>query len=275
VILARQFIQAFLGGLGSLVRQRLFLGLLVIALLVACAPLVFPARAFTRMAGDELFGFPAYGFVLQFVLPLVGTYFGLASLHSELADGSAVHVLTLPVPRAVLLAGRFFAVALGVMIALGCVLTVYWSTLALVPRPWRLGLAPRRETLTAFLAGVALATPAYVAFGALAAAWFRRPFLAAILFVVGWEAGISNMPPGAGIRSLTVADPLRRFLYEEIGKGADNRLGEFLTQSLDPEILQRMPDPIRGMATFAVIVLLLALIVFTRGEYRLRTLGDE
>lgn len=273
--LLRQFVEAMLqAGLGTL-RNRLFVGLVLLGLLVSLAGLAFSARLAASERGDDLFGVPAYLLLFQFALPVLATYFGMVALHADLADGSAVFALVTPLPRAALLLGRWFAVAVVVGTAATLVLGAWWLVLALPDRPWRRQFAPTPAALAAFVQGVLLAVPAYTAVGAFVGVTFKRPLVALVLFVVGWEVAISNVPPEAGVRGLTVADPLRRFLLDALAPDPSSRLAEVLVGSAEGHDASRLAPPVTSVIRLLVVVLVAATVLFTRREYRPRSHGDE
>ncbi|MCC6783884.1 MAG: hypothetical protein IT457_13660 [Planctomycetes bacterium] len=273
--LLRQTLEAARQAALATLRNRLFLGLLLLGFVASLLGFAFPARLAAHRSGDELFGIPAYLILCQFALPVLATYFGMVAIHQDLVDGSAVHALVAPVPRPCLWLGRAAAVTLVVALAIAALLACYWVVLALPDRPWRRGLAPQPATLGAFVVGVALATPAYVAVGAFVGVTFKRPLVALVLFVVGWEVAISNVPPEAGVRGLTVADPLRRFLIETIVPEPGGMFENVLVGSLEGHDASQMAAPLPSILRFLTVVAVAGLLVFARREYRPRSHGDE
>lgn len=71
----------------------------LLMLLLACAPVAL--GLLVRLGGTRpnAVGPSLEGLVVSSVLPLVALVFGTAALGSELDDGTAVHVLTKPIPR--------------------------------------------------------------------------------------------------------------------------------------------------------------------------------
>lgn len=258
-----------------LLRNRLLLGLVALGLAIAAVVGVLPDRLFRSQVGEDLFGMPSYALLFQFALPLAGTYFGLGAIHSDLVDGSAAHVFAAPVPRVCLLLGRFLAVTLVVAVGALLVLSAYWLALVLPGHAWRSGFAPREATLLVYARGVALAVPAYAAVGVLLGAAFKRPLVAAIVFVVGWEVAVSNLPPEAGVRGLTIADPVRRFLLGLVPDQEGLRLHRMLEGSSHNRDISRLGEPVSSVLVFGAIALGLALWIYTRREYRLRSHADE
>jgi len=83
--------------------------------------------------------------------------------------------------------------------------------------------------------------------------------------VVGFEFFVSNLPPGATVRSFTVADPVRRFLLDWLEP--TQKLARQLWPSqrnFDPE---QLGTPLVSLAQFVVFNLLLAVWIYGRTEY--------
>lgn len=253
-----------------IVRHRLVLLLAILAVVVAAVSVFVPQRVVREFTGDDLFGFPTYLLVFQFGLPTVFSYLGLWAVHDEIVDRSAIYVFAQPVSRVSLMVGKWLAVAAFGAVATAAACTLYWLALALPDRAWRRGLGPEPETLRAFVDAGALAAPGYAAVGAFCGAAFKRPLIAAILFVVGWEVAVSNVPPQAGVRGWTVADPVRRYLLDAIDPPANSGLSELLQLSLAGGDAGRLGDPVASVTWFTLVFLAAAAIVYTRREYDAR-----
>ncbi len=279
MIVIRQTLEAARQAAVLLAHNRLFLGLLAAGLVVSLLGLFVPARVVQEQRGDDLFGVPAYLLLFQFALPVMATYFGMSSMHADLADGSAVHAFASPVPRPCLLLGRWLAVSTIAIVASAVVLGAWWAILAWPSRGpgvgWRLGHAPRVEVLARFVSAAVLAIPAYAAVGVFIGVTFKRPLVVVVLFVIGWEVAISNVPPEAGVRGLTVADPVRRQLLTTIAPEESSRLASVLLGSLRGSDASKLPAPVPAVLRLLASVLVAALYVFSRREYRLRSHGDE
>jgi hypothetical protein len=110
-------------------------------------------------------------------------------------------------------------------------------------------------------------TVAYASIGCLFAAFFKRPMLISVLFWVGWEQMVSRTPPQAGIRSATVWEPVRRWIYGELQPR--DPLRHYLVGDLQEFQfpIELMPDPLLALLKFTVITLGLALFIYWRREY--------
>lgn len=269
-IRVRQVLESCRQALCLLRAHRLLWLLLAGAAVVIGISVFVPDKVARRLTGDDLFGLPAYLLVFQFGLPTIVSYFGLWAIHDEISDRSVVHVFAQPVPRPCLLLGKWLAVTLVGALVGALLCAAYWLALAIPERPWRRGLAPDPAVLLAFAKGAVLAAPGYAAVGAFCGAMFRRPLIAAILFVVGWEVAVSNVPPQAGVRDLTIADPVRRFLVEQIGEPT-GELGDVLLATMVGQGGEGLREPLAAVAWFTAVVLAAATLVYSRREYDARS----
>jgi hypothetical protein len=141
-----------------------------------------------------------------------------------------------------------------------------------------LGVALRREIWTDgvewrlavdLAVMLALGALAYSAAAAAFAAWFRRPLAWAAFFVVGVQMLTANLPASAGLRHLTIADPLRRILLDRVEP--DARLARLLwpaEREFQPELIGR---PYLALSILALSALVACVLGYTRSEYDSRT----
>ena len=81
-----------------------------------------------------------------------------------------------------------------------------------------------------FVFAGAVMTIGYAAVGCLFAAFFKRPLVISVLFWFGWEQLVSRTPPQAGVRSATVWEPMRRWIFCELRPRSP--LGDYLVFDL-------------------------------------------
>jgi len=224
-------------------------------------------RAAPGVAGDNFLGSMIYFLLFQFVLPLVAVYMGVSAVNADIEDGTFTYLFVRPVRRTSLLFGKWLSAALLGWLWAALVIAVIWLAVAGPSRPWYEGRSPSPGVAIAFIGAAALATPAYAAVGAFFGAFFRRPLVFTMLFVVGWEVIISNTPPQAWVRGATVADPVRRWLMENLPQAGELReaLGWSSLDFLDDPA--KLGDPVWSVARFTLILLCLAVWVYTRREY--------
>jgi hypothetical protein len=115
-----------------------------------------------------------------------------------------------------------------------------------------------------YLMAAGLAVAGYSAMGMLLGAYFRRPMLLSMFYIVLQEFA-SRMPFEAGVHSATVADPVRRFLSANIED--PDRMGNDHGGS----VAEVFGDPVMSLSKLIVVILALALWVYTRREYDART----
>jgi hypothetical protein len=258
----------------TLVLQLRSRTLLVLAALAALLLAVFPVvatRANGRILGTDLFGIPSVWVVLQFALPFAVLALAIQAVHGDLEDRTATYLFVRPVTRPAILLGKWAAIVVigtaGGALALGGIHAILswprWS--------WRFGVGPDPKHLIGFVQAAALAVPGYAAVGVLLAARLRRPLIGAMVYLVGWEVVVSNLPPQAGVRSATVADPVRRFLVENLDLPARDGLRNALVMTLHDVDPGRLADPLLALVRFTVLTLGLALVIHARREYDSRT----
>jgi ABC-2 type transport system permease protein len=192
-LVASQTLLQLLGQRRSLLMALLALIPVLVAVLV---------RAFASVVVDprELAAGLVGGLVLNLVLPLVALVFGTAALGQEIEDGTIVYLLTKPVARWRLFAGKVIAAWLATTVIVGTSAAIASATL-LVGRPADL-------LLPAFVAAVAWGALCYVALFACLSVRFSRALIIGLVYVFLWEATLSRFAPGTrlfSVRQYTVS----------------------------------------------------------------------
>ncbi len=152
----------------------------------------------SRVAGLDAFGLLIWVVFLRFAVPVLGIFYGTGLIADEVEDRTLTYLFTRPIRRGAVLVGKYLAylVCTGAVV-LPSVVLVYFL---LVP----LGeVAGSVVWFAADLALLALGLAVYGAVFALAGALFRRPLLAGLVWVFGWEPLATALPGYA--RQLTVA----------------------------------------------------------------------
>jgi hypothetical protein len=247
-------------------RLALLLGI-AIAGAAAIAVLV-STKGGPHVPGDQLHGMFTYGLVFAFAVPFAVLYLGVAAIHGDIEDRTATYLFVLPLRRWSLLLGKWLAVIALSWTAAAIVLIVVYAIFAL-RTDYQQGIQPRAAMLGVFLQAAALAVPPYAAVGVLCASLFKRPLVTGVAYLLISDGVLSNLPPQAGVRSATVADPIRRWLLEHLE--ARGELREMLVGSLEPFLedidVTKMSDPASTLLKFTIVVLGLALLVYSRREY--------
>ena len=242
---------------------------LVLGLIVG-AVVTFALATFNggRRSQGEVFVVLGWWALSVGLLPWVGIFLGVTAVHGDLEDQTCQYLFLTPVSRPAILLGKWLGAALvAAVVAVLASATVY-CVLRFAPAQWGSGRGLELRDF-AILAGIqSLGMGCYVAVAALSGAWFKRPLVWAILYVVGVENIMANLPASAGLHSLTISDPMRRMLLE--GLAIDS--GDWLFVRVWPTARFFSVDwvvgqPMTGLFWFLGIVLAFAVWIYCRREY--------
>jgi len=215
-----------------------------------------------RLHGHDLYCMLAWWFQSWVVLPWATMYLSIHAIHSEIEDRTFQYLLLRPVSRAPLLLGKWLAavVVSAALVAAGAI--VLHLGVAANEEIWLDGV--ERESLFAFVLLSVFGAAAYGAFGVWFAATFRRPLVWAAVFIV-LQMVTALLPVSAGVRALTVSDPLRRLLIDRIEP--DSGLERILwpgDRAIRDEVIG---NPVVALALLSAVLLVLALFSYCRAEY--------
>lgn len=197
------------------------------------------------------------------VTPWFSMWLGVQALHGGIEDRTFQYLFLRPVARTALL--------LGIWIASGAVAVVVATTgcLALF-----LGLAAHGDlwpdgvewaACGVFMSACAIGAIAHAAAAMVFSAWCRRPLVWAALFVVGLQQVTANAPVSAGLRRVTIIDPMRRLVLD--GIEPDARLARDLwpaESAFRPELIG---SPWSDLLWLVGIALGIAAFGYSRLEY--------
>jgi ABC-type transport system involved in multi-copper enzyme maturation permease subunit len=170
----------------------------VLRLLDALGAPVFRVNG-SMMAGPAIFGAMIWLLYLRFIIPVLGVFYGTSLIADEVEDKTITYLFTRPIRKGSVLLGKFFAyLACTVCVVLPSVVIVY---LAIVPVHGSLGAS--FIDLVKDLLLLALGLASYGAVFAFIGASLKRPLLAGLIFVFGWEQAALAMP--GYMKRLTVA----------------------------------------------------------------------
>jgi ABC-type transport system involved in multi-copper enzyme maturation permease subunit len=188
-------------------RRTIFMALVVavpIAIAVALRLLVALGAPIARvggtpLGGEAIFGLMVWVFYLRFIVPVLGAFYGTALIADEVEEKTITYLFTRPVRRGAVLLGKYLAyLAATVFVVLPSLALVY---LLVVPIDGHLGRA--FPAFLTDLAVIGLGLAVYGAFFAFVGAWLKRPLLAGLFFVFGWEQAALAIP--GYLRRVTIA----------------------------------------------------------------------
>lgn len=244
-------------------RDRLWWIVAAAMLVFALLAYVLAGRAHERVDGRDLYCLLAWWLHGTVVVPWLTLYLGVQAVHGRIEDRTFQYLFLRPVGRVPLLLGNWLAVT--VLASAGSVIGVLLLFGAVAARRdlWVDGI--EWQLATSFATVYTVAAAAYAAAAMFFAAFFRRPLVWAAFFVVGLQTLAANLPVSAGLRGLTITDPLRRMLLDLIEP--DRRLVGLLWPAERDFQLDLVGHPARDLAIFAAIALLLAGWFYARTEF--------
>jgi len=140
--------------------------------------------------GPFIFGLMVWVFFVRLAVPVLGVFYGTSLIADEVDDKTITYLFTRPIPRSAVLFGKYLAyLASTICVILPSVL-ICW--LLVVPMGGSLG--PNFPDLAKDLGMLALGLVVYGAVFAFVGAVMKRPLLAGLLFVLGWEFIIMLIP---------------------------------------------------------------------------------
>ena len=168
---------------------------------LAVAYRVALALRMTESAGAAVFSGLVSGAFFPFVAPMLSLVYAGGVVRDDVEAGTLPYFLTRPLSRASFLSGKMlasFSMTLGLV--LPSLVLVYY--VALSPSGWA-EVGARFPGLLRSLGVAALGLLAYNGIFALAGTLLKRPLLAGLFFIFGWQA-VATFVPGRA-RLLTVA----------------------------------------------------------------------
>jgi len=245
-------------------RRTVFMGLvvglpvviaLVVRLLVEVgAPL--PRVDRMEVTGPMIFGLMIWAFFVRFSVPVLAVFYGTALIADEVEDRTITYLFTRPIPREAVLVGKYLAyLTCTAFVVLPAVVLVW---LLIVPIGGR--LADSFIDLTKDLGLLVMGLAVYGAVFALIGARFKRPLLAGLFFIFGWEVLVMAVP--GSFRLFTVAHYLHGLVPHAMP--GDSALS--LLQSLFREV-PSLTQSLTSLAVIEVTCLFLAARSVARREY--------
>jgi ABC-2 type transport system permease protein len=236
---------------GRSLMMALLLGLPVIFALLYRGVLV--AKIPPRVTGFDLYGVIVAMFYVRNVLPLAALFYASALIADEVEGKTLTYLLTRPIRRTSILAGKF-AAYLATTLTLTLPPTVVTFFLLVTARGFE-GVGAVVPDLFRDLGVIALTLLVYGAFFTLLGVLLRRPVIPGLLFLFGWEL-LANLP--GYMPRLTITAYLRSLVrHRPAEEGLSELFGQVLPLGLS-----------LGMLTAMTVVFLgLALWIFSSREY--------
>lgn len=142
-----------------------------------------------RIGGMGVFGIVIWMLFLRFVIPILGVFYGTALMADEVEDKTITYLFTRPVPRGAVLVGKYLAyLACTSLVVLPSVMLVYFLLVRFNEIP---------TTFMQLLTDLGLLFLGLAVYGALFAfigAFFKRPLVIGLVFIMGWEQTAMALP---------------------------------------------------------------------------------
>jgi ABC-type Na+ efflux pump permease subunit len=190
-------------------RRSVFLGLLVggpvvLALISRLIWILSPSESFRvngqAVSGAGIFGLMMWLLYVRFIVPILGVFYGTALIADEVDDRTITYLFTRPIARGAVVLGKYLAyLACTVLLILPSVVVVFFL---MVPMGGG-AMAAAFPSLLADLGMLAAGLAAYGAVFAWVGARVKRPLVAGLVFVLGWEPAVLLFP--GYLKRLTVA----------------------------------------------------------------------
>ena len=249
--------------LQAVVRVRRVVTLLLLVLGYAAVTVLLGNRAKEGMDLRVLYCTLAWWLVGTAILPFASMYFGVQAVHGDIEDRTSCYLFVRPIDRTGLLLGKWAAAA--VLAVVTTCLTTAAPFFALAAQPGGWGDGVDMAALRTFVLAFALGAVAYVSVAVLFGALFRRPLVWSALFVVGLQMVTGNLPVSAGLRRLTITDPMRRLVLD--GIEPDQRLTQLLWPAERRIGFDQIGQPVCDLLVLTCVTLLLAIWRYRRAEY--------
>jgi ABC-2 type transport system permease protein len=142
-----------------------------------------------RVGGMGVFGIVIWMLFLRFVIPILGVFYGTALMADEVEDKTITYLFTRPVPRGAILVGKYLAyLACTSLVVLPSVMLVYFLLIRVND------IASTFMQLVTDLGLLFVGLAVYGGLFAFIGAFFKRPLVIGLVFVMGWEQTAMALP---------------------------------------------------------------------------------
>jgi len=245
-------------------RRTVFMGLVVglpVLIAVAVRLLIEMGAPLGRvnnvtLGGPTIFGLMMWAIFVQFCVPVLGVFYGTSLIADEVEDKTITYLFTRPIPRSAVLVGKYLAYLVCTIFVVLPAVVLIW--LLIVPIGGSLGQG--FPDLLKDLGLLALGLVVYGALFALVGAVFKRPLLAGLVFVFGWETVVMALP--GTLKRFTVAFYLRGLVPHTMPANSPMSIIESLFRETPPLTLCLF-----WLVTITLVSLYLAGRAVTNREY--------
>ncbi len=181
-------------------RRSVFLALLVggpvlLAVVSRVIWILMPGESLrvngSSVSGAGIFGLMIWLLYVRFIVPILGVFYGTSLIADEVEDRTITYLFTRPIQRGAVLVGKYVAyLACTVLLILPSVMVVFFL---MVPVGGG-SIAQMFPSLLADLGMLAAGLAAYGAVFAWVGARVKRPLVAGLVFVLGWEPAVLLFP---------------------------------------------------------------------------------
>ncbi len=221
------------------------------------------ALASGRTEGRQLFCVVAWWLLGTVLMPWGALFVGIQVVHGPIEDRTFQYLFLRPVPRPALLLGQWIAASIVAVVFSVTGACLLFAVVAVRPGLWPDGLD--WSLLRTFGMTLAVGSVAYCAVAAFLGAWFRRPLVVGTIFVVGLQTLAANLDVSAGLRRLTILDPLRRLVIA--GVEPDPRLAQALWPAERDPRSELVGSPLLDLGVLTIVCLVFAAWIHARTEY--------
>jgi ABC-type transport system involved in multi-copper enzyme maturation permease subunit len=208
----------------------------------------------TQSAGGEVFASLVSGVFFPFVVPMLALVYASGIVRDDAEAGTLPYYLARPVPRSSFLSGKMISCfAITAALVLPSIVVTYY--LAHSPSG-RDALGAGFPNLARTLGVAALGLAAYNGIFAVAGTALKRPLLAGLFFIFGWQA-VATFVPGRA-RLFTVA----HYMVSLTGASPGSLFGA-LTSGRSSPLLSFL-----ALLAIAGMMHVLAVVLFARKEIR-------
>ncbi|HET9316119.1 MAG TPA: ABC transporter permease [Vicinamibacteria bacterium] len=235
-------------------RRSLVLGaFLAVPVLIAIVyRVVLVAKMPAEITGLHLYGYLVALFWVRNALPLAALFYATALIADEVEGRTLTYLITRPVRRSAILAGKFAAY---LVTTLCLALPAAVITFFMLATSRGVSLAASVPDLFRDLGVLALTLLVYGALFALMGVLMKRPLLPGLLFLFVWEMA-ANLP--GYVPRFTITAWLRSLVtHRPAGRGMSEIFGQVLPADLGLAVLTAL----------TVVFLWLAIWIFSRREY--------